>query len=49
MRGRFTSASILAGAATLVLASNALAVTVVQVQPSLGATIPTRRSSHRSL
>ena len=37
MRGRFTSASILAGAATLVLASNALAVTVVQVS---GATSP---------
>ncbi len=31
MKGRFTSASILAGAVALVLASNALAVTVVQV------------------
>src|SRR5260370_15665609 len=37
MKGRFTSASILAGAASLVLASKALAVTVVQVS---GATSP---------
>ncbi len=34
MKGRFTSASILAGAAALVLATNALAVSVVQVSGS---------------